>query len=143
MDDELRQFSHKQQIEVEHLGHVAAGTTVEFFDHPRSQLILRPQWVRDFKEVGTVTVSGDSLVDEGIFDGDILIVKRIFDAADIRTGKLVIAYLPTGRSVVKRIYFEGENVVLRSANARYKDLVFGQNEIRVDGIVKELKRVVE
>ena len=143
MDDELKHFLHKQQVEVDHLGHVAAGSTVEFFDHPRSQLILRPQWVRDFKEVGTVTVSGDSLIDEGIFDGDILIVKRIFDAREIRSGKLVIAYLPTGRSVVKRIHFENGNVILRSANAAYKDMIFGQNEIRIDGIVKELKRVVE
>jgi DNA polymerase V len=127
-------------IEVQHFGQVGAGTTVELFEHPRAQLILRPQWCRDYNQIGTVTVSGDSLKDEGIFDGDVLIVKRAFEAAEIRSGRLVIAYLPTGRSVVKRIYFEGESIVLRSSNPKYKDQVFGRDEIRVDGIVKELKR---
>ncbi len=143
MDDELKQFTHRQEIEVEHLGHVAAGSTVEFFDHPRSQLILRPQWARDFREVGTVTVSGDSLIDENIEDGDVLIVKRVFEHAEVRSGKLVVAYLPTGRSVVKRIYFEGESVILRSSNPKYRDMIFGQNEIRIDGIVKKLTRDME
>lgn len=143
MNEELEKFRHMQTIEVEHLGHVGAGTTVEFYEHPRTQLILRPQWVRDFKEVGTVTVSGDSLIDERIEDGDVLIVKRIFDAAEIRSGRLIVAYLPTGRSVVKRIYFEGTRIILRSANPAYADMIFGPDEIRVDGIVKTLTREMD
>lgn len=140
----IRNLKWAQEIEVEHLGHVGAATTVEFFEHPRTQLILRPQWVRDFKEVGTVTVSGDSLSGDGIMDGDLLIVKRIFDMAEIRNGKLVVALLPTGRSVVKRIYFEGKDrIILRSTNSRYKDMIFGPDEIRVDGIVKRLTREMD
>jgi len=139
----LKDFSHRQEIEVDHLGFVSAGTTIEFFEHPRSQLILRPQWARDFKEVATVTVSGDSLMDENIRDGDVLIVKRIFEAAEIRSGRLVVALLPTGRSVVKRIHFEGDRIILRSSNPNYDDLVFGPDEIRVEGIVKRLTREMD
>lgn len=139
-DDELRHFKHMQTVEVDHLGFVGAGTAIEFFEHPRTQLILRPQWVRDFKEVGTVTVSGDSLKDEDIKDGDVLVVKRIFEAAEIKSGKLVVVLLPTGRSVVKRIYFEGDQIILRSSNRRYKDMIFGQDELVVEGIVKHLTR---
>lgn len=139
----LKNFKHQQIIEVDHLGQVGAGTTVEMFDHPRTNLILRPQWVTDYKEVATVEVSGDSLSDENIWDGDRLIVKRVFEAAEIRPGRLVIAYLPTGRSVVKRIYFEGDKIILRSSNANYSDMVFGPDEIRIDGIVKELVRAMD
>lgn len=113
---------------------------VEIFEHPRAQLILRPQWVRDFREVGTVTVSGNSMIDDGILDGDILIVKRNVEAAEIRNGKLVVALLPTGRSVVKRIHFEAGKVVLRSANPKFEDMIFEPDTITVEGIVKELKR---
>jgi len=130
-------------IEVDHLGFVGAGTAVEFFDHPRTQLILRPQWVRDYKEVGTVTVSGDSLIDEKIEDGDGLVVKRVFKAAESRSVKLVVVQLPTGRSVVKRIYFEGDRIILRSANPKYKDMIFGHDELIVEGIVKRLTREME
>lgn len=135
---DIKAFGHKQVIEVEHFGEVGAGTTVEIFDHPRAQLIHRPQWVRDFKEVATVTVSGDSLSGEGIMDGDVLVVKRNFQASEIRNGRLVIALLPTGRSVVKRIHFEGDKIVLRSSNSRYKDMVFDRDQLRIDGIVKGL-----
>lgn len=99
--------------------------------------------MRDFKEVGTVEVSGNSLSGDGIFDGDRLICKRVFDASEIRNGRLVVAYLPTGRSVVKRIYFEGEKIILRSTNPAYDDMVFGPDEIRIDGIVKELVRTLD
>jgi repressor LexA len=75
---------------------------------------------------------------EGIEDGDVLVVKRVFEESDIKNGKLVIAVLPNGKCVVKRIYFEGDKIVLRSSNARFKDLVFGPDEIRIDGIVKGL-----
>ncbi len=134
----INNFSHRQTIEVEHFGHVGAGSTVELFDHPRAQLILRPQWVRDFREVGTVTVSGDSLADEGIQDGDVLVVKRVIQASEIKNGKLVIAVVPSGRCVVKRIYFEGDKIILRSANSNYPDMVFGEDELTIEGIVKGL-----
>lgn len=140
MAEGIKNIRHRQTIEVEHLGHVGAATTVEYFEHPRTQLILRPQWVRDFKEVGTVTVQGSSMEGDGILDGDVLIVKRVFETAEIRNGKLVIVLLPTGRNVVKRIYIEDDKIVLRSSNARYKDMIFGHDELRIDGIVMELVR---
>lgn len=106
-------------------------------------LILKPQWVRDFKEVATVEVCGDSMADEGIHDGDLLVVKRVFHESEVRSGRLVVACLPTGRSVVKRIFFEGEKIILRSANPRYADMVFGRDALRVDGIVKQLVRKLD
>lgn len=139
----LKNYSHMQTIKVRHFGQVGAGTTVEFFEHPRASLILRPQWVRDFSEVATAEVCGDSMIDEGIMDGDKLICKVIFDASEVRPGRLVVARLPTGRSVVKRIYFDDEHVLLRSANPQYDDLVFQRDMIQVEGIVMELVRKLD
>lgn len=140
MEDEVKRFKWQQTIEVDHLGHVAAGSTIEFFDHPKTQAILKPRWVRDLKQVGTVTVSGDSLKDDGVNDGDVLIIKRVFETAEIRNGKRVVVLLPTGRSVVKKIYFKGDDVILRSANPNYEDMIFPKGEIVVQGIVKNLWR---
>ncbi len=128
---------------MQHFGAVGAGTAVEFFEHPRSSLILRPQWVRDFKEVGTAEVCGDSLRDEGIFDGDMLICKVVFEAAEIKPNTLVVAQIPTGRSVVKRIHFKGEKIILRSANEKYKDMIFEKEAVVIEALVKELKRKLD
>lgn len=87
-----------------------------------------------------MTVSGDSLMDDGILDGDILVVKRVFHESEVRPGRLVIAMLPEGRTVVKRIFFEGERIILRSANAKFKDMIFEPDQIAVEGIVKRAYR---
>lgn len=87
-------------------------------------------------------VCGDSLSGEGILDGDLLVVKRTFEAAEVRDGRLVVCLLPTGRSVVKRIYIEGERVRLCSSNSHYKDLIFDAEHIRVEGIVRSVVREV-
>lgn len=122
---------------------MGAGTTVEFFEHPRASLILRPEWVRDFREVGTVTVSGDSLKDEGIYDGDKLVCKMIVDGAGIRPGRMMVVRIPTGRSLVKRIFFDGDKIILRSANPAYPDMAFAKEEIQIEAIVKELVRKLD
>lgn len=130
-------------IEVQHFGAVGAGSTVEFYDHPRASLILRPEWVRDYKEIATADVCGDSLAGEGIFDGDMLICKVIFDAAEVKAGKLVIVRIPTGRSVVKRIFVKDEKIILRSSNPAYPDMIFERDDVQIEGIVKELVRNME
>lgn len=128
---------------MQHFGQVGAGSAVDFFDHPRSSLILRPQWVRDFREIATAEVCGNSLADEGIFDGDRLVCKIVFDAAELRPGKLVVVRIPTGRSVVKRIFFDEYRIILRSSNAAYEDMIFERDDIVVEGIVKELVRKLD
>lgn len=139
----FKNFSHEQAIEVDHIGEVGAGTAVDFFEHARASLILRPQWVRDFKEVATAQVSGDSMADEGIYDGDRLVCKVVFDAAEVKPGRLVVVRLPTGRSIVKRIFFRDDKVILRSANPKYEDLVYDRDTITVEAIVKELVRKLD
>lgn len=139
----IRNPIYKQTIQVKHIGQIGAGSEVDFFEHPRAALIVRPQWVRDFSEAVTAQVSGDSMAGEGILDGDRIVCKVRFEASEIRNGKLVVARLPTGRSVVKRIYFEGDRVILRSSNPQYDDMVFDRDVIHVEALVKELVRNLE
>lgn len=102
------------------------------------QRILRPQWAKDPCEVLTVNVFGDSLLDEGIMDGDTLVLKRA-DESEVKTGDLVFARL-FDRNIVRRIFFAPGQINLRSANPRHEDLKYKPGEIRVEGIVMELNR---
>lgn len=139
----LRNYTRKEQFYVKHFGQIGAGSTVEIFGYQRKSLIPRPQWARKSEEVATAEVCGDSLLDEDIRNGDKLICKIIFDKLEVVSGKLVVAKLPTGQSVVKRIYFEQNKIILRSSNSRYKDLVFHKNDIEIEAIVKGLIRNLE
>lgn len=143
MTGQIKKLRHLDEVEVRFLGQVGAGSTVELADYLRRTTIPKPKWAESANYVATAQVCGDSLADEGIFDGDMLTCKVIFERQEITEGRLVVAKLPTGRSVVKRIFFSGENVILRSSNPGYRDMVFHRDDVEVEGIVKELIRKLQ
>lgn len=139
----LKNYARSEKFHVKHLGQIAAGSAVEIFGYARKSLITRPRWAQKPEQVATAEVCGDSLADEDIRNGDRLVCKIIFDKSEVIEGKLVVAKLPTGRSVVKRIYFKNDKIVLRSSNEKYKDLIFDRDDIEIEAIVKELIRSLE
>lgn len=141
--DLLHNFSRREQWSVRHLGQIGAGSTVDIFSFSRKSIIPRPRWAQKTEDVATAEVCGDSLLEEDIRDGDKLICKMIFDKSEVTAGKLVVARLPTGRSVVKRIHFDNDKIILRSSNSKYKDMIFDKNDIEIEAIVKELIRNLE
>ncbi len=141
--DYLIKYSRLEQFHVKHLGQIGAGSTVEIFGYQRKSHIARPRWAQNPEQVATAEVCGDSLLDEDIRNGDKLVCKIIFDKSEVIEGKLIVAKLPTGRSVVKRIYFKKDKIILRSSNKNYKDLVFHRDDIEIEAIVKELIRKLD
>ncbi len=59
-------------------------------------------------------VKGTSMIDDGIFDGDFVIIQHQQDA---QNGDIVVALLPNGLATLKRIYFEKERIKLMPANS--------------------------
>lgn len=139
----LTNFAHSEKWQVKHIGQIGAGSTVDIFGYPRKSYIARPQWAQKPEQVATAEVCGDSLLDEDIRNGDKLVCKIIFDKSEVAAGKLVVAKLPTGLSVIKRIYFDKNKIILRSSNSKYKDLVYDKNDIEIEAIVKELIRKLD
>lgn len=81
-------------------------------------------------------VVGDSMIDEGIHDGDLVVVSRR-DMA--RTGEMVVA-LVGDEATLKRFYPEGPQIRLQPANARMQPLLVPANDVKVQGIVVGLMR---
>jgi DNA polymerase V len=79
-----------------------------------------------------VRVSGDSMVQAGIFPGDILVVDRTLDATN---GSIVIAAVD-GEFTVKYMRYTGEGIVLEAANPDYKPITFPDgSELQIFGVV--------
>jgi len=117
------------------LGRVAAGTPIEAVSDPET--IPVPESMLGRKETFALDVSGDSMVDEGILDGDTLIVEKA-ETAD--NGALVIALIEGRDAVVKRFFKRGRRVKLVSANESRPPLVLDGRAVRVQGIVVGLLR---
>jgi repressor LexA len=117
------------------LGRVAAGSPVEAIVD--AEEIPVPEAFLGRKETYALRVTGDSMVDEGILDGDVLIVEK---ASAAENGSLVIALIRGSEAAVKRFHRSGKKVKLVSANPAHPPMVFDAREVRVQGVVVGLLR---
>jgi repressor LexA len=116
------------------LGLVAAGRPIEPF--PDEESIEVPASLLGKGEHFVLRVRGDSMIDDGIRDGDYVIVARRTQALN---GQTVVA-LVRGEATLKRYYSEGARVRLQPANAGMKPLTYDSRDVTVQGIVTGLMR---
>lgn len=97
---------------------------------------IRPiENARPFDRFCGAKVSGDSLIDDHIVDGDYAIVRITYDSHEITPGRLVAALTPLGL-LVKHVYptLKGQ-VRLVSANPHYPDLLFDTEDVVIQGVL--------
>ncbi len=117
------------------LGLVAAGRPIEPF--PDEELIEVPAALLGKGEHFVLRVRGDSMMEDGIRDGDYVIVSRRSSA---RNGQTVVA-LVRGEATLKRYYSDGGGRVrLQPANASMKPLTVDARDVTVQGVVTGLMR---
>jgi repressor LexA len=117
-------------------GIIAAGRPVEAVAG-NDQVVVPDHLLGDrANDHFVLRVVGDSMIDEGIHDGDLVVVSRREIAA---TGEMVVA-LVGDEATLKRFYPEGPQVRLQPANARMEPLFVPANDVKVQGIVVGLMR---
>ncbi len=116
------------------LGQVAAGRPIEPF--PQEESIEVPASLLGKGEHFVLRVRGESMIDDGILDGDFVVVARR-EKAEI--GQTVIA-LVRGEATLKRYYTEGQRVRLQPANSAMKPLTFDARDVTIQGVVTGLIR---
>jgi SOS-response transcriptional repressor LexA len=101
--------------------------------------IVRPANRPASDQLMCVVAHGDSLVGDGIRDGDRLLLKTNFSPEELTAGCLAAVRLPTGSIAVKHFYLEdrpaGLLAVLMASNTDYDDLEYGYDEVEVVGVV--------
>jgi repressor LexA len=120
--------------EVALLGFVAAGRPIEPF--PDEERIEVPSSLLGKGEHFVLRVRGDSMIEDGIRDGDYVVVSRRSTA---QNGQTVVA-LVRGEATLKRYYSEGSRVRLQPANATMKPLTVDTRDVTVQGVVTGLIR---
>lgn len=114
-------------------GHkVPAGFPSPADDYVEGRLSLDEHLVRHREATFFVRAKGNSMVGAGIFDGDLLVVDKSLAPA---SGDIVIAVMD-GELTVKRLIRQGERVILRPENPRFKDIELREGqELQVWGVV--------
>ena len=122
-------------IDVPLLGKVTAGTPIEAIETPDEYFSLPANLVNSKNEVFTLKVSGESMINVGIYDGDILIVEKRNTA---RNGETVVAMNSDGEATVKTFYKENGYFRLQPENDTMDPIIL--NEVTILGKVIGLYR---
>ena len=122
--------------EIPVLGKIAAGTSIEAIQNEVSRIVL-PQALSNKGEHFGLKISGDSMIEAGINDGDTVIVRKT-NTAD--NGQIVVALIDDHEAMLKRIRKKGKLVALESANKRYETKIFGPDRVKVQGVLVSLYR---
>ena len=116
-------------IAVPVMGRIAAGTPIEAIQ-TRSHTINMPPDLLSSGEHFALEVRGDSMIEAGILDGDIALIRRS-DAAD--TGDIVVALIDDEEATLKRFRRRGASIALEPANTAYEVRILPPNRVRIQG----------
>ncbi len=115
-------------------GYIAAGQPIDV--DVSDEVITVPERLTTRGENYVLKVRGDSMIDDGIMDGDYIIVAHR-ERAD--NGEMVVASV-SGEVTLKRFYREGERVRLQPANSMMSPIYARTNDVAVQGVVVGLMR---
>src|SRR5258706_4585824 len=104
----------KSTIELPVLGFIAAGAPLEPYTDPNFYMSVAPSMISGDKSSYILQVKGTSMIEDGIMDGDFVVIQHQQDA---KNGDIVVALLPNGFATLKRIYFEKDRIKLMPANS--------------------------
>ena len=125
LDSENKKSIHEIPV----LGKIAAGTPIEAIQNEVSKVAIPEELSKNGQHFG-LKVSGDSMIDAGILDGDTAIIQRS-DSAE--SGDIVVALVEEHEATLKRLRRKGDMIALEAANPAYETRLFKSNQVRVQG----------
>ena len=118
------------------LGRIAAGTPIEALSDPSSYMDV-PSGLVAGGEHFALEIVGDSMVEAGIHDGDMVIIRRSDTAT---SGEIVVALIEDSEATLKTFRREAGRVALEPANSAYETRYFSTDKVRIQGRLTGLIR---
>ena len=112
------------------LGRIAAGNPIEAITGSFEQISVPTYLINKKDEHFTLEVTGDSMIDAGIFDGDIVVIRKTENA---NSGDIVVALIDQNEVTLKRFRSFKNSVALEPANKNYKIRIFGEDRVKIQG----------
>lgn len=120
--------AHEDQLPF--LGYIAAGRPIEAIPQPETLAV--PAALRTDRPCYVLEVRGDSMIEDGILDGDWVVIEQREQA---RNGEVVVALVDGGEATLKRIEQTPGEVVLHPANGHLAPLRYAPDQVQVQGVL--------
>ena len=117
------------------LGKIAAGTPIEAISNYDNFIEIPNNTLSD--DSYALTVEGDSMIDEGILDGDVIVIDK---KVEVTNGDIVVALIDKEEATLKKLRKRGDSIALEPANKNYKTQIYGPDRVIIQGKLKTLIR---
>lgn len=117
-------------IELPVMGRIAAGTPIEAISEVSHSIAVPGTMLAGNGHHYALEVKGDSMIDAGINDGDVVVIRET-NVAD--NGDIVVALVDGHEATLKRFRRKGDAIALEAANPAYETRVFRGDQVKVQG----------
>lgn len=125
-------------IELPVVGYIAAGEPIDAVENPIDSVLVSADLVSRTKRCYVLQVRGDSMIKEGIYDGDNVVIQHQETA---NKGDIVVALLDNGFATLKKYYKESEDRVrLQPANDEMEPIYVHPKDLKIQGKVSGIIR---
>jgi repressor LexA len=111
------------------MGRIAAGVPISAIQNPGPDIACPPDMLGPGEHFA-LEVKGDSMIDAGIHEGDIVIIRRQSSA---NNGEIVVALVEREEATLKRLRKKGASIALEAANPNYETRIFGPDQVDIQG----------
>jgi repressor LexA len=111
------------------MGRIAAGVPISAIQNHAADISCPPDMLGSGEHFA-LEVKGDSMIDAGIHEGDIVIIKRQ-DTAN--NGDIIVALVEKEEATLKRLRKKGASLALEAANPKYETRIFGPDQVDIQG----------
>lgn len=112
------------------MGRIAAGTPIEAISHASRTVAVPHTMMKAGKGHYALEVKGDSMIEAGINDGDVVVIQETGSADN---GEIVVALVEDQEATLKRFFKRGEMIALEAANPAYETRMLRGDQVKVQG----------
>ena len=118
------------------MGRIAAGTPISAIESQSHTIAMSPDFLAGGEHYA-LEVRGDSMIEAGILDGDLVVIHKQETA---QNGDIIVALIDDEEATLKRLRRRGSSIALEAANPAYETRVLGPDRVRIQGKLVSLVR---
>ena len=126
----LRPIEEREDHGLPFIGKIAAGSPFEPFEIPDTLEV--PQFLSGKGNCYVLRIKGDSMVDEGILDGDLVVIEQTDHAPN---NTIVVALIEGHETTLKRIEQRPGKVILHPANPKLEPMAYSPDQVQIQGVL--------
>jgi repressor LexA len=126
----------RRHVSIPVMGRIAAGVPISAIQNRSHSISLSPDLLPSGEHYA-LEVRGDSMVDAGILDGDLVVIRKQDQA---NTGDIIVALIDEEEATLKRFRRRGSSIALEAANPLYETRVLGPDRVKIQGKLVSLVR---